>query len=120
MSAREIINSIPGFVKHKIKSVCRLISSYPNCIFFLFNRYAKTWLTIDLISSIPFDNVILMVTGGDSDSYGLGVKSAFRGFKFLRLVKLLSLLKLLRLSRILRFVSKYEDVSGLFCSGGHI
>lgn len=67
---------------------------------------------IDLISSIPFDNLILIITGGDSgDSYGLGVQSAFRGFKFLRLVKLLSLLKLLRLSRVLRFVSKYEDVS---------
>ena len=74
-------------------------------------RYIRTWLIIDIISSFPFDNLILWITGGDTDSYGLGVKSAFRGFKFLRLVKLLSLLKLLRLSRILRFVAKYEDVS---------
>jgi len=63
--------------------------------------------------SLVNDKSILLfhLVGGDSDSYGLGVKSAFRGFKFLRLVKLLSLLKLLRLSRIMRYVSKYEDVS---------
>jgi len=78
--------------------------------------YLKSWFVIDLISSFPFDNAILWITGGNTDSYGLSVQSAFRGFKFLRLVKLLSLLKLFRLSRIMRFVSKYEDFYNLTAS----
>ncbi|XP_066925521.1 potassium/sodium hyperpolarization-activated cyclic nucleotide-gated channel 1-like [Clytia hemisphaerica] len=79
-------------------------------------NYFKSWFLIDLISSFPFDNIILLISGGNTDSYGLGVKSAFRGFKFLRLVKLLSLLKLLRLSRVMRYVSKYEDFYNLTAS----
>ena len=65
---------------------------------------------LDVISSFPIDNIILLINGGTSD-FGLGLKSASRAFKFLRLAKLLSLLKLLRLSRIFRYVSRYEEVN---------
>ncbi|XP_057302359.1 potassium/sodium hyperpolarization-activated cyclic nucleotide-gated channel 1-like [Hydractinia symbiolongicarpus] len=71
-------------------------------------RYAKSWLALDVISSFPVDNILLLISGSSSD-FSLGVKSASRAFKFLRLAKFLSLLKLLRLSRVLRYVSKYEE-----------
>jgi len=79
-------------------------------------RYIRSWLILDIISSFPIDNVLLIINGGDFDSFGLGLKSASRAFKFMRLAKLLSLLKLLRLSRILRYVSKYEEFYHLTAS----
>jgi len=72
-------------------------------------RYAKTWLVVDLISSLPLDLITLGFTGSNGGDVSLGVKSATNAMKFLRLMKLLSLLKLLRMTRFIRIVSKYED-----------
>ena len=77
-------------------------------------RYMRTWLVLDVISSFPIDNIILLINGGGTSDFGLGLKSASRAFKFLRLAKLLSLLKLLRLSRIFRYVSRFEEVSNYY------
>lgn len=80
-------------------------------------RYAKSWLIIDVVSSLPLDIITVAFTGSESSSdLGLGVKSASNALKFLRLTKLLSLFKLLRMSRFLRIVSKYEEFYRLTAS----
>ena len=65
---------------------------------------------IDLISSLPVENIMLIIDK-NSDDLGLGLKSASRALKFLKLTKLLSLLKLLRLSRMTRYVVHLKEVS---------
>ena len=73
-------------------------------------RYLRGWFVIDLISSLPVENIMLIIDK-NSDDLGLGLKSASRALKFLKLTKLLSLLKLLRLSRMTRYVVHLKEVS---------
>ncbi len=72
-------------------------------------RYLKGWFVVDLISSIPFDQFILIATRGSAISPS--VLQVSRALRILRLTKMLSLLKLLRISRLLRYIRKWEDVS---------
>ena len=71
-------------------------------------KYLKGWFIIDFTSSIPFDYLTLIVTGGEVSS---SLIKASRALRVIRLAKLLSLLKLLRISRLLRFMQRWEDVS---------
>ena len=71
----------------------------------LFDRYLKTWFTVDFVSSLPFDHIVEAAS-----HQATGLLGASRVLRILRLVKLLSLLKLLRLSRLVRYVHQYEEV----------
>ena len=73
-------------------------------------RYLKGWFVVDLISSIPFDQFILIATSGH-DAASTSVLKLSQALKILRLAKMLSLLKLLRISRLLRYIQKWENVS---------
>lgn len=70
-------------------------------------HYLKSWFFIDLISSLPFDNLYIMFSGvpegADSDSILLTLR-------VLRLTKLLRLLRILRVARLVRYVHKMEEL----------
>jgi hypothetical protein len=61
-------------------------------------RYARGWLGIDLISSIPFDWLFLLSGGG-----GGGATA------YLRLLKAMRLLKLARLARLNVLLQRIEE-----------
>ncbi|RNA33572.1 potassium sodium hyperpolarization-activated cyclic nucleotide-gated channel 2 isoform X2 [Brachionus plicatilis] len=69
-------------------------------------HYIKTWFFIDLLSSIPFDYIFLLVQESDEGK----LAQTGRAFKALRLIKLLSLLRLLRLSRLVRYLHQWERI----------
>lgn len=68
----------------------------------------KGWFFIDLLSSIPFEYIFLILESGVQSN---AIAKASRGFKILKLAKMLNLLKLFRLTRLLRYMRKFEDVS---------
>ncbi|KAI8621026.1 hypothetical protein BC830DRAFT_1058684 [Chytriomyces sp. MP71] len=61
------------------------------------NRYLKSWFLIDLISTIPWELLGFMHTGGDISQ-----------LKILRLIRLLRLLKLLRVLRASRKLRQWQ------------
>ena len=76
--------------------------------------YLRTWFLLDLVSSLPLDQIV----GAAGPSNSSGLVGASRALRILRMVKLLSLLRLLRLSRLVRYVNQYEEVSGVLRSFG--
>lgn len=62
---------------------------------------------IDLVSSIPFDYIFLLVQENDDNNK---LAQTGKALKVLRLVKLFSLLRLLRLSRLVRYLHQWEKV----------
>ena len=81
-------------------------------------RYARTWLVVDLISSLPFDWLIF---GTDFDGIALGDDvgadmGAGQQSSIVRVVKMLKLLKLFRLTRLVRYWNKIEAAITLFFS----
>ncbi|CAH1788601.1 unnamed protein product [Owenia fusiformis] len=67
--------------------------------------YCKTWFLVDLVSSLPFDEIYVWTTGEEQASY-----AALHLLKALRLTKFLSLLKILRMARLLRYIYKMEEI----------
>ena len=65
-------------------------------------EYARGWLTLDLVSSVPIDRIVLALDQG-SDRWHL---SALKG---LRVAKLVRLLRLLRLPRLFRFMTQWVE-----------
>ena len=102
-------------LKSSINVLCQQFSyAHPvstlNIFSFLYFSYVKTWFSMDFLSSLPL-NFIMMAAFGEAEALSLGLKGASRALKFLKVMKLLNLLKLLRLSRIMRGISQYEEVS---------
>ncbi|ESO10035.1 hypothetical protein HELRODRAFT_72757 [Helobdella robusta] len=69
-------------------------------------HYLKTFFLLDLISSLPLDYIIILLT---PDTNTTQFYHAGWALRMVRLVKLLSLLRLLRLSRLVRYVSQWEE-----------
>lgn len=67
----------------------------------------RGWLTLDILSSIPIDYIVLIFTQGQIN---YPIIRASRTLRIIRLVKLISLLKLLRLSRLLPLFQRWEEV----------
>ena len=66
------------------------------------NEYLKGWFTVDLLSTIPFDKVIVpFLDGGSSNS-----SSVARSGKLLRILRVVRLLKLTRLLKMAKLFSK--------------
>ena len=71
-------------------------------------QYASGFLWIDLISSIPFDLILLVFCRDGNDT---GEQSALlRSPKVLKLIRLVRVLRLLRISRLKKFFSKIRDL----------
>jgi hypothetical protein len=74
-------------------------------------HYARTWLTLDLISSMPIDWFSEGISfkapsqGSNSDS-----QAAAQLTLFLRVFRLVKLLRLLRIARLFRYFGKWEAV----------
>lgn len=69
-------------------------------------HYIKTWFFIDLLSSIPFDYIFLLIEENETNK----LAQTGRAFKVLRLIKLLALLRLLRFSRLIRNLHQWGKV----------
>ncbi|VDM27883.1 unnamed protein product [Hydatigera taeniaeformis] len=69
-------------------------------------EYLRKWFTLDIISSLPLDYILLAFDNGTEQ-----IAQAGQALKIFRLAKLLSLLRLFRLSRLLRYVGEWEKVS---------
>jgi hypothetical protein len=67
---------------------------------FRYRHYLKTWFTIDVLSTIPFDLIYFAV----DDLVEKDKHSYFRYFR------LLELLKILRLARVVRYLKKIQQV----------
>ncbi|GAU89031.1 hypothetical protein RvY_01629 [Ramazzottius varieornatus] len=80
-------------------------------------RYVRTWFFVDLISSIPFDYFVLVISIWDDDFAKSQIVHAGRALRILRMAKLLSLIKLLRLSRLVRYVSQFQEIYFLNIAG---
>lgn len=81
-------------------------------------RYAKTWLLIDLASSIPLDFVVSLTLNGchaqtnahvGAQSEDQGSSDGLDALKLLRALRLAKLLKLLRLFRLSRLLDNLQD-----------
>lgn len=71
-------------------------------------EYAKTWLTLDVITCLPVTYVIMLIKW-DAD----GSESS-RHVKVFRVLRLLKLGKLLRVARILRMIERYREQLRIF------
>uniref|UniRef100_A0A7S4U7Y4 Cyclic nucleotide-binding domain-containing protein n=1 Tax=Guillardia theta TaxID=55529 RepID=A0A7S4U7Y4_GUITH len=69
-------------------------------------RYAKGVLFIDIVSSIPFDLILLSFCDGQGN---IGPNGVFRSPKMLKLIRLVRLVRLLRMSRMRVFLMKIKD-----------
>lgn len=69
-------------------------------------KYAKGFLFFDIISSVPFDLILLMLS---CDSVN-GANRLLRSPKALKIIRLVRLLRLLRISRLQVFLRKVNDV----------
>ena len=67
------------------------------------SRYLKGWFTVDLLSTIPFDKVIVPFISNDGASGN--AKSAARSGKLLRILRVVRLLKLTRLLKMAKLFS---------------
>eukprot|EP00924_Labyrinthula_sp_SR-Ha-C_P016240 maker-scaffold_52-augustus-gene-1.0-mRNA-1 protein AED:0.16 eAED:0.17 QI:0/0/0.5/1/0/0.5/2/1605/861 len=79
--------------------------------FLIAKRYAKTWLFLDLVASIPFHYIIESQTTSSNTQINRLSRIA-RLPRVLKLAKLLKLLKLLRILRMVRYLSKVESQLG--------
>lgn len=68
--------------------------------------YLKGWFFIDLVSSIPFDLILISATSNGSSTAG-------RLPKLLRVLKITRLLRLLRVTKMARYLTKYNFFSSL-------
>lgn len=68
-------------------------------------EYAKTWFWIDLLSSIPFDTLLLLILGS-----GVSNISSVQLVKTIRLTRLVKLVRLVKLSK---YVNRVEDMLGV-------
>nr|AFB83347.1 hyperpolarization-activated cyclic nucleotide channel [Ciona intestinalis] len=67
--------------------------------------YLKTWFTIDLVSTFPFDLVFTIIDGASSMA-----ETGLKALSLLRFAKILALLRLLRLSRFIRYMKQWEEI----------
>ncbi len=95
-------------------------------------HYMRTWLPIDLLSSIPFDYLFLILGFANQNYEAAKTSGAIKVNmliycsdyvmskktflpKVFRLVKLLSLLRFLRLFRLVRYIYEWKEVSKRIC-----
>ena len=75
-------------------------------------RYVKGWFLLDLISTVPFDLLALVINEGDVSSSSAAVtpgEDSTQKLKLIRIVRLLRLLKLLRILRASRVFMRLES-----------
>ncbi|CAN7997252.1 unnamed protein product [Ixodes hexagonus] len=69
---------------------------------FAYKRYKRSWFYVDLLSSLPLDDVFVLIWR-KRDSEAISI------LRFLRFTKALTVLKLLRISRMVRYLSHMEE-----------
>lgn len=75
-------------------------------------RYMKGWFLLDLISTVPFDLLALVINEGEVSSSSAAVtpgEDTTQKLKLIRIVRLLRLLKLLRILRASRVFMRLES-----------
>jgi len=69
-------------------------------------RYARSWLAVDLVSSLPYDLILLSVCSSSVN----GANRLLRYPKLLKLFKLVRVIRLLKISRLKVFLQRMRDV----------
>ena len=81
-------------------------------------KYARTWLSIDIVACLPIDLVIRvsegrllcsMAAGGCAEDESGASDSSGQLLRLFKLLRLFRLMKLLRLARITRLFERYQD-----------
>lgn len=68
-------------------------------------NYLKGWFPIDIVSTVPFDEIIAAAVGGNGNSLSFT--------KLVKIIRLLRLFKMARLFKLGAYVTKLEDASGI-------
>eukprot|EP00750_Incisomonas_marina_P025062 INCI5309.2.p1 GENE.INCI5309.2~~INCI5309.2.p1 ORF type:complete len:507 (-),score=92.34 INCI5309.2:2903-4423(-) len=79
-------------------------------------HYARTWLTVDLVSSIPFDFIVFSLVQFTDDTDGTGVAGSIVeliSVEMLNFLRAIRLLKLLRLFRVAKIFNRLRDTYGM-------
>jgi len=84
-------------------------------------RYAQGWLAVDVLSSVPTDLVLALVSaaghfdGSEADSASLGGLG-----RIVKALKLFKLVRLMRVTKLTRYLGKFEFLSNLSTFGSRI
>jgi hypothetical protein len=83
--------------------------------------YAKQWLAVDVISTLPISYITLIIASLTDDGKSAGRGNTTKLFKILRLLRLAKLLRLGRLKKIIkRHEEEFENLMGVFKVGSSI
>lgn len=63
-------------------------------------NYAKSWLVVDIVSTVPFDIISLVLSGDGTDGTVGAPRQGNMGLKVIRLLRLLKLFRIVRASRV--------------------
>ena len=74
--------------------------------------YLRGWFTFDFVSCLPIDSIVISIMGASASAGGgstndVGVQTALRGtksLKMLRLIRIAKLVRLMRVSRAFRYI----------------
>ena len=77
----------------------------------ILKHYARGWMFIDLLASIPLYSIVEGISGGETQANRLSRLARLP--RIFRLAKLLRLLKLLRVLRVIRYMKKWEQTLGI-------
>eukprot|EP00943_MAST-04B_sp_MAST-4B-sp1_P007846 g7846.t1 len=64
------------------------------------NKYLKGWFTVDLLSTLPFDKIIVPFLDGGSNNNNSSVARSGKLLRILRIVRLLKLTRLLKMAKL--------------------
>lgn len=116
-----ILNFNTGFVSKSTGSVVLIRK-------IIIKRYMRGWLLLDVISSLPFDNICRLLTNSFPNNNNV-IQTVFtneqtieallktsRALRLLKLLKMLSLLRMIRVSRLFRYISRLEEMLNISSS----
>ena len=79
----------------------------------IFCRYAKSWMGLDVMTTVPIDLVIAVYEEGRSVDGGRTDDEANAGTRALRIIRMLRLLKLARILRGSRVIARWQSQFGI-------
>ncbi|KAM7300331.1 potassium/sodium hyperpolarization-activated cyclic nucleotide-gated channel 1 [Ixodes scapularis] len=82
---------------------------------FVYKRYKRGWFYVDLVSSLPFNDVFVLIFWKKGDK-----SNALSVVRFLLFTKALTVIKLLRLSRMVRYLAHMEENFFFYSTGAYL
>lgn len=92
----------PSFVRSYVKDANLVVDKRK-----ITRKYASRWLWVDLLGSIPWETILLVVAAAGVNSDGFG------SMDMVSIVKLLKMPKMLRLGRLFKQLEKIEGAANV-------